>query len=121
MYKIKSDSEKNRLHITLLGFISVNEAATINEAIVKETAQLKPGFDVINDISNFKIAQEQASPILKDIMRFLISHKVNKIVRVVGASESGLIQFANHTFGEPAYNVKYVPTLQDAEIYLNAK
>lgn len=118
MYKIKADQEKNRLTITLAGFISVDEATAVKDAIVSETATLTPGFDVINDISNFRLGQDRAGGVLQEIIRFLISQKVNKVVRVVGASQTGLIQFANYTSDNSIYNVKYVPTIKDAENFL---
>ncbi len=119
MYKVKAEVEKNRLIITLSGFISADEAAIVKEAIISETAKLTPGFDVINDISNFRLGQDQAGAVLKEIIKYLISKKVNKVVRVVGASQTGLIQFANHTGEVGAYNVKYVPTTKDAENFLD--
>lgn len=121
MFKVKSDTAKNRLFITLAGFISADEAAGAKSAIVEETAKLAPGFDVINDISNFRLGQDRAGAILQEIIKFLVSQKVNKVVRVVGASQTGLIQFANYTSDSGIYNVKYVPTLKDAEEFLAEK
>ena len=119
MYKVKTDLEKNRLTIILAGFISADEAATVRDAIVSEVSKLTPGFDVINDISNFRLGQDQAGTVLKEIIKYLISKGVKKVIRVVGASQTGLIQFANHTGEVSAYNVKYVPTLKDAENFLD--
>lgn len=119
MYKVKANIEKNRLTITLSGFISADEAATVKESIVSESIKLTKGFDVINDISNFRLGQDQAGLVLKEIIKYLISQGVNKVVRVVGASQTGLIQFANHTGELSTYPVKYVPTIKDAEIFLD--
>jgi hypothetical protein len=121
MYKLKTDLEKNRLTLTLTGFITEGEALTVKEAIVREIPNLSPGFDVINDISNFRLGQDQAGKVLQEIIHLFLSSKVNRVVRVVGASQTGLIQFANYTGEIGSYNVKYVPTFKDAEIFLETK
>jgi hypothetical protein len=118
MYKVKTDSEKNRLTVTLSGFISADEANTLKETIIKEASKLTPGFDVINDISNFRLGQDQAGLVLQAIIKYLVSINVNRVVRVVGSSQTGLIQFANYTGNVSAYAVKYVPTMKDAEVFL---
>lgn len=119
MYKTKLDIEKNRLSVTLSGFISIEEANELKEVITMETQKLAPGFDVINDISNFRLGQDRAGLILKEIIMYLLSIKVNRVVRVVGSSQTGLIQFANYTGNVKAYTVKYVPTMRDAESFLD--
>jgi hypothetical protein len=118
MYKVKTDPEKNRLLLTLTGLVTMEEALAIKEVIAKEVPKLTAGFEVINDISNFRLAQEQAGRILKEIINYCIAKKVGQVIRVVGASQSALIQFANFTGNIESYNVRYVPTLRDAEAVL---
>lgn len=118
MYKVKTDPEKNRLLLTLTGLVTLEEALAIKEVIAKEVPKLTPDFDVINDISNFRLGQEQAGRIMMEIIKFCIAHKVGRVIRVVGASQSALIQFANFTGKIDSYNVRYVPTLRDAETML---
>ena len=113
--------EKNRLIVTLAGFISEREAWSIKETVLKETPRLKTGFSVINDISHFRAGQDEAGQILKDVIKYLMSHKVEQVVRVVGASQMAVIQFANSTGKMASYNVKYVPTMEDAELLLEKK
>jgi hypothetical protein len=121
MFKIKNDIEKNRLYITLSGIFPVSEAKKAKECIQNEIDELQPNFDVINDISQFIHGQEEGGKILQEIMLLLIDKKVNKIVRIVGPSKTGLIQFANYTLPIESYNLKYVPTLKEAEKFLNEK
>ncbi len=119
MYRIKKDVKKNRLYITLIGIISIVEAKKIQEALEKEVNELRPDFDFINDISRFIHGQDEAGIVLKELMKFLIEKKVNRVVRVVGDSKEGLIQFANNSLPLESYKLKYVPTLEEAEKYLN--
>ena len=60
-----------------------------------------------------------AGIILKEIMLMLIQKKVNRVVRIVGSSKTGLVQFANNSLPIDAYKLSYLPTLEEAENYLN--
>jgi len=119
MYRIKTDIEKNRLTITFAGFVSGKEAVIIKMKMLSEISNLSPGFSIINDISHFGFGGEDAGRILKDTIKHLIEHKVDRIIRVVGASESALCQFANYTEKNELYRVYYVPTLEEAESLLD--
>ena len=121
MYKIKRDEVKNRLYITLTGVLSLEEAKKARQAIEIESESLKPNFDLINDISKFIHGDEEAGKVLQSIMIFLIQKKVNYVIRVVGTSKTGLMQFANNSLPIDSYKLKYVPTLEEAETLLSAK
>jgi hypothetical protein len=121
MQKIKADIEKNRLLITLIGTLSLEEAEKVKKLIFKEAESLQPDFDVINDISKFIRGADEAGQVLKEIMAILISKKVNRIVRVVGTSKTGLLQFANYSIQADSYKISYVPTLEQAEKILDQK
>jgi hypothetical protein len=121
MLKVKKDVKKNRLYITLSGIFPISEAKQAKELIFKEIDGLQPNFDVVNDISQFIRGQDEAGKILQDIMLLLIDRKVNRIVRVVGESKTGLLQFANYSLQIESYKLKYLPTLEEAEKYLDGE
>jgi len=119
MYKIKKDVEKNRLYILLSGIFPISDAKKAKEIILKEIEDLKPNFDVVNDISQFIRGQDEAGKVLQDIMLLLIDKKVNRVVRVIGESKTGLLQFANYSLQIESYKLKYMPTMAEAEKYLD--
>jgi hypothetical protein len=121
MYKVLTDEKKNRMVVTFAGILTGNEAYACKETIKKEVIKLTPGFDVIDDISNFHLGQDSAGPALKEILGYFSSHNVNMIVQVVGSSETGLIQFVRLTGAADSRNLKYVPTFKDAESILEKK
>jgi len=121
MYKIKTDIVRNRLYITITGVLSLDEANRARHTIEVEVGSLKPNFDLINDISKFIHGDEEAGKVLQIIMVFLIQKKVNNVIRVVGASKTGLMQFANNSLPIGSYKLKYVPTLEEAESLLSLK
>ncbi len=80
MVKIKADAIKNRLYITIIGTLNLDEAIEAKQNILKSIDLLSPGFNVINDISKFIRGDEQAGIILKELIVLLIQKKVNKVV-----------------------------------------
>lgn len=119
MYRITTDIEKNRLYLTLVGFISEQEALSIKKSLITEISRLSENFDIINDITHFRLGLEQSGEVLKEIIKHLMDCKVNRIVRVVGGSQAGMIQFASNTGSNLPYHVSYVPAVEDAENMLN--
>jgi hypothetical protein len=119
MVKVKKDVARNRLYINISGTLSFDDAEKAKELIKKEVEALQPGFDLINDISKFIHGADTAGTILKEIMILLIQKRVNRVVRIVGTSKTGLIQFANHSLAIEAYKLYYLPTLEEAEKFLN--
>lgn len=120
MHKVKIDIQDNRLYLTLSGVISIPEAMKVRDEIFKGVESLKPGFDVINDLSKYIHADESGAVYLQDVTRFFIDKKVNRIVRVVGQSKTGLMQFAKYSQLVETINIKYLPTMEEAEAFLAA-
>jgi hypothetical protein len=121
MYTVKAEISKNRLYIKLAGFLSANEAADIKIDIMNEAAKLAPGFDIINDITNFRLGLDETAYLLNETIEFLIEKKVNRIIRVVGSSRAGLIQLAKYTKKDDKYITHFVPSMEEAEELLNKK
>lgn len=119
MVKIKTDIPKNRLYVSMTGILTLEDAMQAQKIIHSQISSLKPGFDVINDLSKFIRGDDTAGKVLKEIIVMLVQNDVNRVVRVVGTSKTGLLQFANNTLQLKQYNISYVPTLEEAEDILN--
>lgn len=119
MYKLRVDEPNNRIYITITGILNFEEAQKAKQDIESSIMGIQPGFDVVNDISKLIRADEKAGTILKEIIVMLIQKGVKRVVRVVGTSQMGLIQFANNSIQTEQYNLNYVPTLEDAEALLS--
>lgn len=61
---IKTDKEKNRLYFVLKGYFLQSEVDLVVNKLCREIFKLKPGFDVIVDIKDFKASSED----LKDLI-----------------------------------------------------
>lgn len=83
MFRVTSDATKNRLHITLAGYLEGPERQEALKAIMAEAGKLAPGSDVINDISALHASNKEG---FKDLLRAKSALKlkgVGHIIRVV--------------------------------------
>ncbi len=115
MHEIRAEQDTNRLYIKLAGRISRQEAEQVLDRMVFEIGRLKEGFAVINDISEFRLGDLGAVGVLRDTVNYLSGHGVGRVIRVVGGSRIGLVQFARATPILSKYKVTTVPTIRDAE------
>ena len=121
MYQIRTDIEKNRLYITLTGRITAKESKKAASRVMENLKVLKPGFDVVTDISEFEPVTQKEAEILIQVHKALIESGVNRIVRVIGRelkATVGKIQFerASKLTKVVARNFDLV---EDADLYLD--
>jgi hypothetical protein len=120
MYTVKVDVAKNRLYITMVGFLKADEMKACTDQVILETKKLKPGYDVITDISQFKPADQEA---VKEIERGQAHFKATLIghgIRVVGKSAVTSMQFSR-TGKAVGYIPDAVATVAEAEKLLDSK
>ena len=107
--------EKNRLHVTLVETITKRDASSLYTEIRFCVADLKPGFDVITDLTRCRIAHISGLPSFVKVREFLLAKEVGTIVRIVGKGKLIFKQFQRITGNKSGYNIVYVSTLQEAE------
>ncbi len=117
---IRADLAKNRLYIVLDGFFQDDELAKVADTCVSEATKLKPGFDVINDISNFKPATPKGADEIKRAQLFVKEHGVRRVIRVVGEAVLAQAQFDRQS-KIAGYAADAAPTLAAAEKILDGK
>ncbi|HYM33869.1 MAG TPA: hypothetical protein VET48_00665, partial [Steroidobacteraceae bacterium] len=66
MFKVHADTARNRVYVTLAGFLSIEEAKRCGDETIAATQKLKPGYDVVTDITDFKPGTQDVA---KDIER----------------------------------------------------
>ena len=96
MYQSRKDIEKNRLYVTLKGRIASKESKQAASQVMADLKKLKPGFDVVTDISEFEPATQKEVDMLIQVHKALIEKGVNRIARVIGSelkATVGKIQF----------------------------
>lgn len=119
MHIVRCDIKRNRLNVILGGIIKLDEAEIVKQEIFEAVDKLEPGFDVLNDLSKFIHGDDSAGSILQDVTKFLSDKKAARIIRVVGQSKTGLMQFARYSQADDSIEIKYVPTMAEAESILH--
>ena len=120
-YEIRIDTKKNRAVLRLSGFFTDDEI----KELVKEVGdqglidQLKPGFDVINDIRTFKPASPKGAKELFGIQSQIKEIGVGRIIRIVGSDVLGKKQFDRNS-KQAGYKAAVASSIEEAEKMLDA-
>lgn len=116
---IRADIMKNRLYLILAGFFEDPEMIAVADKCIAEVKKLKPGFDIINDISQCKSASDRGIMELLRAQTFIKQSGVNKVVRITGDVITQA-QFSRQG-KEAGYDALTAATLADAEKVLSVK
>lgn len=95
--KVRADVKSNRLYITLSDAIQKKEMESIYTDIRFCVADLRPGFQVITDLTQARIGHLIGMTTFIKIMEYLAANKVGRIVRVVGKAKLVLQQMSRIT------------------------
>ncbi|OGN99055.1 MAG: hypothetical protein A2Y58_00475 [Chloroflexi bacterium RBG_13_51_52] len=120
MFTVTADIAKNRLYVSLVGYFNYEQMKECTDKTIIELRKLKPGFDVITDISQFKPLGQDT---LVEVERAQAQFKKSGIrhgIRVEGKAKLTSIQFSR--IGK---TVDYIPdtveTIEEAEKLLDSK
>ena len=113
MFSVRSDPARNRLYITLSGYLEGPERQAAMKALLAEALKLTEGFDLVTDISTLHASNEAG---FKDFLRAksgLRMKGVGQVIRVVKIVLSRL-QVARITEAA-GYESEYVDSLEAAD------
>jgi hypothetical protein len=113
--KATANITKNRLYITIAGKLTKENLDKLYTDIRFCVADLTPGFDVVNDISECTLAALSGIPTFKKITNHLITSRVGKIIRVIDEQKTVVKQVINFASKVQGYSVIYVNSLEEAE------
>jgi hypothetical protein len=113
--KVRADTKENILFITLSGNIRKKHVESIYTDIRFGVADLKPGFTVITDLLQAKIAHLSGVASFKKITSYLLSNGVGKIVRIIGENSLILKQILRISAAIQGYTPIYVSSLEEAK------
>ena len=122
MYQTRTDIEKNRLYVTLKGRIAAEESKKAASRVIDNLKQLKPGFDVVTDISEFEPVTQKEAEMLTQVHSALIESGVNRIARVIGSelkATVGKIQFERMSKLTEVVAENF-DSVEDADLYLDS-
>jgi hypothetical protein len=116
--EVRTDVFKNRLYVMLEGFFSTEEMKKQVDNLVQEVKKLKPGFDVINDISRFKPTTPQGAEEMTRAQQSLQAAGVGRIIRIVESASLSEMQFTR-TAKEAGYAAETATSVEEAEKMLD--
>ncbi len=121
MYDIKTDTEKNRITITIGKVESESEIQEIARSVQSACRRLKKGFTCITDLRRYELQDDQFEIYVKETQAVMVQAGLSRVVRV--RRETGLLghfQFDNAS-SEVGYHAQNVTTLEEAERILDAE
>jgi len=116
--EVRVNPAKNRLYLFLRGFWSEEMAAAVSARVKREAKALKPGFSIINDISQLKIGPPEAAAIVKECQEWLGAQGAGRVVRVVSA-DNPLAKMQFKRTSQEAYDASVATTVREAEQMLD--
>lgn len=113
--KVTADIKRNRLYITL----SCDPSKKVLEKVYTDVrfcvADLKPGFDVVTDLSQCTLGHLNGVATLRKIMNYLVIHQPGEVIRVTGKMSLLFKQLIRLSTKFRGYKPFYVNTLEEAE------
>lgn len=119
MFTVKADVPKNRLYVTLEGFLHYPEMKACTDKTIEEAKKLKKGFDVITDLTNFNPVGQDAIDEVARGQAFFKESGIRHGIRIEGKAVLTNLQF-NRTAKIANYNPNVVATLAEAEKLLDS-
>ncbi len=122
MLDLKIDSNKNLLFVTLSGVTADNDIVIGIGKVGELLPQLKDNFSIIMDLSEYKEASAEQGALFNKIIKSIDDkRKINLVVRIVGESKRAILNLCKMDRLFNLTNVKYVPSIEDAEKLLNGE
>lgn len=105
MYEVQALVGKNRLVVRIWGDIDDAEARQVGDAAVKAIERLRPGFDVMSDLTGLSPVTPEGLAQLRRIIEAARARGIRRVVRVVGRSVDAALQFerVSRELGHEAY------------------
>lgn len=118
MFKITANPEKNRLYVTLEGHLEPALQLEAAKAFMAAIALLRPGFDIIHDLSGLHPTDAEG---LKSLARMQAAAKIKGVRSVIRVARIALSRLQlERTAQETGWGFESAATLQEAEERLDA-
>ena len=111
-HEVEVSVAENRLHLTLRGFFDLAQADAMLLDVQLAFARLKPGFDVISDVSRLGTLTNAAGPVVRRMATSLVEGGMRQMVRVVGSAPGGATSMARAVEG--VYTARVASSKADA-------
>lgn len=117
--QVRIDVSNNRLYCAFSEKSTTQELTELLADIQRLVPELKPGFDVVEDMSRCQLFQLAALPALRRIMHYLVSKGARDVIRVVDKKSTVFKQLVNLAMRLRSYKPIYVNSVAEAQELLN--
>jgi hypothetical protein len=90
---VHADVGKNRLFIRIEGRLDDAQAKSAGDAIIREMDRMRPGFDMVSDLSNAEPLGPEGLNQFRRVLEAARERKFRRGVRIVGRSAQIALQF----------------------------
>jgi hypothetical protein len=91
---IHADVGKNRLYIRIEGRIDDAQARSVGDAIIREMDRMRPGFDLVSDLSQAEPLGPEGLGQFKRLLEAARARRFRHAVRIVGKAAQTALQFS---------------------------
>lgn len=112
---VKADIGKNRLIFTIAGWLTKKDLDNLYTDVRFCVADLKPGFQVITDLSACTLGSLAGIATFRKIMNYLLEKEAGQVVRITRHASLIHRQILNFSARMQGYKPVYVQTLEEAE------
>jgi hypothetical protein len=114
-YDIQAKVAINRLYLSLRGSMSDDEAKEVADRVIQEIRKLRPGFTIINDISELKPASPAATEHLRRAQEASVRQGCGRVIRVVGSQAITQMQWSRTLKAAHHGGAETASTVEEAE------
>lgn len=114
------DAGKNVIYMEFIGAFRKEDMLATNEKTLNLIKDLKPGFTVINDISQYTVSGPEVAELITVGGKKLIDRGMKRLIRIVGESAIAQMQF-QRTSKHAGYQAHTVASLEEAERLLETE
>jgi hypothetical protein len=118
MFSIQAHVGKNRLYVVFGGEMSLVEFGEALAEIDRAIARLRPGFDMLADISELKPLPDGVEQMIRETAQRLRDKGIRRAVRIVGRAAQAAVQFERATRIE-GYGANLAFSKEEAERVLD--
>jgi hypothetical protein len=119
-YDVRTDRSANRLYLRLEGHMDEAQTKRAADAVIDAMADLEPGWEMVNDISDFKPATQDATAHIERGKQAAAENDVGAIVRIVD-NVTGKLQFNRVGKDVQSYEVTEAESVEEAERLLDER
>lgn len=113
--KATANIKRNRLHVVICGHVDAQALEKLYTDIRFCVADLKPGFQVLSDISACQLIYITGLPTYKKIIDFLVAQRAGEIVRIIKHNNISCKQVISFSDRIGGYAPLYVHSQEEAE------